>query len=71
MDYGNSMKMATQHTVGGSDVPPVLLITEHSLGVTGIRNLTLSSDGTLHSDQDAVKLGFDAQVLIVAKVAGN
>jgi hypothetical protein len=71
VDYGNSMNQATQHTVGGSDVPPVLLITEHSLGVMGLKNLSLSSNGTLHSDENAVKLGSDAQVLIVAKMAAN
>jgi hypothetical protein len=72
VDYGNSLNMATQHPGGvSSGTPPVMLVTEHSLGVTGIKNLSLTSNGTLHSDESAVKLGSDAQVLIVAKLASK
>jgi hypothetical protein len=72
VDYGPSMNSDMRNmSTAASGVPPVLLITEHSLGVTGIKTLSLSSNGTLHSDESAVKLGSNAQVLIVAKVAAN
>jgi hypothetical protein len=72
VDYGNSLNMATQRPGGVSGAAPsVMLITEHSVGVTGLKNLSLSSNGTLHSDEKMVKLDNDAQVLIVAKTAAN
>jgi hypothetical protein len=57
-------------TAGGFDkVVPIL--TKDSVGVLGIKNLTLGPDGVFKSDQKTLKLGFGSQIVLRARVAAG
>lgn len=72
VNYGG-MNQTLQHstpTAGGTS-PVVPILSEDSVGVQGIKNLQLGSDGVFKSDQKTVKLDYGSQVVLRAQLASG
>jgi hypothetical protein len=72
VNYGG-MNQTLQHstpTAGGSS-PVIPILSEDSVGVQGIKNLQLGSDGVFKSDQKTVKLDYGSQVVLRAQLASG
>ncbi|MGA9980463.1 MAG: hypothetical protein WBQ08_17720 [Candidatus Sulfotelmatobacter sp.] len=72
VNYGG-MNQTLQHstpTAGGTS-PVVPILSEDSVGIQGIKNLQLGSDGVFKSDQKTVKLDYGSQVVLRAQLAGG
>jgi hypothetical protein len=65
--YGD-LKQTVSHSQPGSQSEPVAILDEQSVGVHGIKNLSLASDGVLRSDGKTVKLDHGSQLLLQAEV---
>jgi hypothetical protein len=72
VNYGG-MNQTLQHstpTAGGTS-PVVPILSEDSVGIQGIKNLQLGSDGVFKSDQKTVKLEYGSQVVLRAQLASG
>jgi hypothetical protein len=72
VNYGG-MNQTLQHstpTAGGTSAA-IPILSEDSVGVQGIKNLQLGSDGVFKSDQKTVKLDYGSQVVLRAQVASG
>jgi len=72
VNYGG-MNQTLQHstpTAGGTS-PVIPILSEDSVGVQGIKNLQLGSDGVFKSDQKTVKLDYGSQVMLRAQVVSG
>lgn len=72
VNYGG-MNQTLQHstpTAGGSS-PVIPILSEDSVGVQGIKNLQLGSDGVFKSDQKTVKLDYGSQVVLRAQLVSG
>jgi len=73
VDYGGSMNRTLQHATpsagGTTSVAPIL--TEQSVGIQGIKNLQLASDGVFKSDAKTVKLDYGSQVILRAQLGSG
>ncbi len=70
--YGG-MNQTLQHatpTAGGTS-PVIPILSEDSVGIQGIKNLQLGSDGVFKSDQKTVKLDYGSQVVLRAQLASG
>ncbi len=72
IDYPG-MNQTLQHSTpsAGGTTPVAPILTEQSVGVQGIKNLELGSDGVFKSDQKAVKLDYGSQVVLHAQLASG
>jgi hypothetical protein len=70
--YGG-MNQTLQHATpsAGGTSPVVPILSEDSVGIQGIKNLQLGSDGVFKSDQKTVKLDYGSQVVLRAQVASG
>lgn len=68
VDYGNSLNRMTQHPQTASSPVGVPLLNGQSVGVIGVKDLELGSDGVIHSSAKEVKLPNGAQVMLRAQV---
>jgi hypothetical protein len=68
--YGD-LKQTVSHSQPGDQSQPVAILDEQSVGVHGIKNLSLGSDGLLHSDGKTVKLDHGSQMILQAEVAAQ
>lgn len=72
IDYGG-MNAQLQHSTpsagGTTSVAPIL--TEQSVGVQGIKNLELASDGVFKSDAKTLKLDYGSQVVLRAQLGSR
>jgi hypothetical protein len=72
IDYGgmNSQLQHATPTAGGTvAVAPIL--TEQSVGIQGIKNLELASDGVFKSDGKTIKLDYGSQVVLRAQLGSG
>src|SRR5580692_216211 len=72
VNYGG-MNQTLQHstpTAGGTS-PVVPILSADSVGVQGVKDLQLGSDGVFKSDQKTVKLDFGSQVVLRAQLASG
>lgn len=72
VNYGG-MNQTLQHstpTAGGTS-PVIPILSADSVGVQGVKNLQLGSDGVFKSDQKTVKLDFGSQVVLRAQLASG
>ncbi|MFZ0957578.1 MAG: hypothetical protein WAN60_14620 [Candidatus Sulfotelmatobacter sp.] len=72
VNYGG-MNQTLQHstpTAGGTS-PVIPILSEDSVGVQGVKNLQLGSDGVFKSDQKTVKLDYGSQVVLRAQIASG
>jgi hypothetical protein len=72
VNYGG-MNQTLQHstpTAGGTS-PVIPILSEDSVGIQGIKNLHLGSDGVFKSDQKTIKLDFGSQVVLRAQLASG
>jgi hypothetical protein len=72
VNYGG-MNQTLQHstpTAGGTS-PVIPILSEDSVGIQGIKNLQLGSDGVFKSDQKTIKLDFGSQVVLRAHLASG
>jgi hypothetical protein len=72
VNYGG-MNQTLQHATpsAGGTSPVIPILSEDSVGVQGIKNLQLGSDGVFKSDQKTVKLDFGSQVVLRAQLASG
>jgi hypothetical protein len=72
VNYGG-MNQTLQHSTpsAGGTSPVVPILSEDSVGVQGIKNLQLGSDGVFKSDQKTVKLDYGSQVVLRAQLASG
>jgi hypothetical protein len=69
VDYGSSMNRTIEHAQTTTSVSsPVPILTEQSVGVYGIKNLQLSPEGVLKSDEKSVKLANRSQIVLRAQL---
>ena len=65
----SGLNQTVEHTQSSTSVSaPVPVLTEQSMGVHGIKNLTLGSDGVLRSEAKTVKLDRGSQMMLRAEV---
>jgi hypothetical protein len=72
VNYGG-MNQTLQHstpTAGGTS-PVIPILSADSVGVQGVKDLQLGSDGVFKSDQKTVKLDFGSQVVLRAQLASG
>lgn len=72
VNYGG-MNQTLQHstpTAGGTS-PVIPILSADSVGIQGIKNLQLGSDGVFKSDQKTIKLDFGSQVVLRAQLASG
>jgi hypothetical protein len=72
VNYGG-MNQTLQHSTpsAGGTSPVIPILSEDSVGVQGIKDLQLGSDGVFKSDQKTVKLDYGSQVVLRAQLASG
>ncbi|HLW86333.1 MAG TPA: hypothetical protein VKR60_14030 [Candidatus Sulfotelmatobacter sp.] len=72
VDY-SGMNQTLQHATpsAGGTVAVAPVLTEQSVGVQGIKNLQLGSDGVFKTDGKSVKLDYGSQIVLRAQTAGG
>jgi hypothetical protein len=68
VEYSNNMSRTTYMPSVSAQPRAVPMLNEQSVGVVGIKNLGLDSDGVLSSDASSVKLDRGSQVLLQVEV---
>jgi hypothetical protein len=71
ISYGGLNEMIEKSAMPQSNQSSVPRLNEQSVGVLGIKNLRLGTDGVLTSDQKTVKLDSGIQIMIQAQIAGS
>jgi hypothetical protein len=72
IDYGGMNEMTEKSAAPQSSfTAPVPRLNDQSVGVLGIKNLQLGTDGVLTSNQKTVKLDSGTQLMVQAQIAGS
>ena len=71
IDYGGMNEMTEKSAAPQSFTASVPRLNDQSVGVLGIKNLQLGTDGVLTSSQKTVKLDSGTQMLVQAQIAGS
>ena len=72
VDYGGSLNRTLEHA-GASETSTTVvpILDQRSVGVQGIKNLTLGDDGVLRSPGKSIKVGHGVQMMLRAQVAST
>jgi hypothetical protein len=72
IDYGGMNEMTEKSAAPRSSfTAPVPRLNDQSVGVLGIKNLQLGTDGVLTSNQKTVRLDSGTQLMVQAQIAGS
>ncbi len=71
VEYSGNMARTTYMPSVSAQAHPVPMLNEQSVGVVGLKNLQLDSDGVLSSSSNSVKLDKNSQVLLQVEVPGG
>jgi hypothetical protein len=71
IDYGGMNEMVEKSATSQSSTATVPRLNDQSVGVFGIKNLQLGTDGVLTSNQKTLKLDSGTQLMVQAQIAGS